>query len=299
MSFTDVLLGLLSGLLGVFWGEITECLPWLTKRILSAAARAVPPSRRERDAEEWAAILADTPGKILPFITACGFWWGVSKVRLARKVGEGTTDAMIRSLDVAGALFFFTIFGGVYLIVAAAVAISMGRPAHFWQARVGKDGRVFRFYKFRSMVRNSEEILERYLENNPEERARWDASLTLEHDPRITRVGRLIRKLSLDELPQFLNVLKGDMSFIGPRPCMHRQVALYGSEWGAYCSVRPGITGLWQVSGRNSLSYERRVELDAYYARNRSLLLNTKILLGTVRAVLGFRKEPNKRHPKS
>jgi lipopolysaccharide/colanic/teichoic acid biosynthesis glycosyltransferase len=285
MSLKDILIGMFSGLLGVFWAEFTECLPWLAKRVLAAAARAVPASRRERDVEEWAAIMADTPGKILPFVTACGFWWGASKLRLMRVAGARATNATIRTLDILGVLVFYVIFGWLYLLIAAAVAISMGRPVHYWQVRVGKDGRVFRFYKFRSMVGNSEQILEAYLANNPEERARWDSTQRLKHDPRITRVGRFIRKLSLDELPQFHNVLKGDMSFIGPRPCMQRQVGLYGAAWDAYCSVRPGITGLWQVSGRNRLSYEERVELDAYYAKNRSLWLNAKILVRTVSAV--------------
>lgn len=229
--------------------------------------------------------MADTPGKILPFITACGFWWGASKVRFMRVAGARATDATIRTLDILSVFVFYLIFGWLYLLVAVTVAISMGRPVHFWQARVGKDGRVFRFYKFRSMVRNSEEILAAYLENNPEEAARWDSFQTLKHDPRITRVGRIIRWLSLDELPQFHNVLKGDMSLIGPRPCMQRQVPLYGEAWGAYCSVRPGITGLWQVSGRNRLTYKERVQLDVEYAKNRSLWLNLKILAKTVLAV--------------
>lgn len=191
-----------------------------------------------------------------------------------------------RTIDIVGALTFFILFGPLYLMVALSVAISMGRPIHFWQNRLGADGQRFRFYKFRSMVRNSEDVLDEFLSRNDMARTEWDTFQKLEKDPRITPVGTVIRKLSLDELPQFWNVLKGDMSLVGPRPCMERQRSLYGKGWEHYCAVRPGITGLWQVSGRNRLSYARRVELDVEYVTNWSLWLDIKILLKTVRAVV-------------
>ncbi len=191
-----------------------------------------------------------------------------------------------RSMDIAGALTFFALFGPLYVIVALSVAISMGRPVHFWQNRLGAGGQRFRFYKFRSMVRNSEDVLDEFLSRNDMARTEWDTFQKLEKDPRITPIGMFIRKLSLDELPQFWNVLKGDMSLVGPRPCMERQRSLYGKGWEHYCSMRPGITGLWQVSGRNRLSYARRVELDVEYVNNWSLWLDVKILLKTVRAVV-------------
>jgi lipopolysaccharide/colanic/teichoic acid biosynthesis glycosyltransferase len=189
-------------------------------------------------------------------------------------------------MDIAGALTFFALFGPLYVIVALCVAISMGRPVHFWQNRLGENGQRFRFYKFRSMVRNSEDVLDEFLSRNDMARTEWDTFQKLEKDPRITPTGMIIRKLSLDELPQFWNVLKGDMSLVGPRPCMERQRSLYGKGWEHYCAVRPGITGLWQVSGRNRLSYARRVELDVEYVNNWSLWLDIKILLKTVRAVV-------------
>ena len=123
-----------------------------------------------------------------------------------------------RSVDIVAALTFFTFFGPIYLVVALAVAISMGRPVHFFQTRMGEGGQRFKFYKFRSMVRNSESILDDYLSKNDVARTQWETFQKLEVDPRITPLGRLIRKLSLDELPQFWNVLKGDMRLIGPRP---------------------------------------------------------------------------------
>ncbi|MBB1600083.1 UDP-phosphate galactose phosphotransferase [Variovorax sp. UMC13] len=191
-----------------------------------------------------------------------------------------------RSVDIVAALTFFTFFGPIYLVVALAVAISMGRPVHFFQTRMGEGGQRFKFYKFRSMVRNSESILDDYLSKNDVARTQWETFQKLEVDPRITPLGRLIRKLSLDELPQFWNVLKGDMSLIGPRPCMERQRSLYGKHWDHYCAMRPGITGLWQVSGRNRLSYAQRVELDAQYVNNWSLWLDIKILAKTATAVI-------------
>jgi lipopolysaccharide/colanic/teichoic acid biosynthesis glycosyltransferase len=191
-----------------------------------------------------------------------------------------------RGLDIVGALVFFILFGPLYLLVALGVGISMGRPVHFWQTRLGENGQRFRFYKFRSMVRNSDDVLDEFLSRNDMARTEWDTFQKLEKDPRITPIGQFIRKLSLDELPQFWNVLKGDMSLVGPRPCMERQRSLYGKGWEHYCAMRPGITGLWQVSGRNRLSYARRVELDVEYINNWSLWLDFKILLRTVRAVV-------------
>jgi exopolysaccharide production protein ExoY len=191
-----------------------------------------------------------------------------------------------RTIDIVGALFFFMLFGPLYLLVALGVAVSMGRPVHFWQTRLGERGQRFRFYKFRSMVRDSDVVLDEFLSRNDMARTEWDTFQKLEKDPRITPIGQLIRKLSLDELPQFWNVLKGDMSLVGPRPCMERQRSLYGKGWEHYCAMRPGITGLWQVSGRNRLSYARRVELDVEYISNWSLWLDIKILFRTVRAVI-------------
>ncbi|RZL90051.1 MAG: sugar transferase [Variovorax sp.] len=194
--------------------------------------------------------------------------------------------ALKRSMDMVGALAFFGLLGPLYLLVAAAVLIGMGRPVHYWQTRLGQDGRPFRCYKFRSMVNGSDEVLERHLKQDAAARTRWEQFQKLENDPRITRVGRVIRRLSLDELPQFYNVLKGEMSLVGPRPCMVRQRSLYGRCWVHYCHMRPGITGLWQVSGRNRLPYADRVALDARYAAKWSLRLDARILVRTFWIVL-------------
>lgn len=194
--------------------------------------------------------------------------------------------AVKRGIDIVGAIVFFLVCGPLYLLVALGVRLSMGRPIHFWQNRLGEHGQRFRFYKFRSMVHNSDDVLDEFLSRNDMARTEWDTFQKLEKDPRITPIGQLIRKMSLDELPQFWNVLKGDMSLVGPRPCMERQKSLYGKNWEHYCAMRPGITGLWQVSGRNRLPYAKRVELDAHYVSNWSLWLDIKILFKTVRTVI-------------
>ena len=190
----------------------------------------------------------------------------------------------IFDLLLAGALLL------IFLPLLGAIAFGVWRsspgPIFYSQARVGSHGKSFRFYKFRSMVTNSDGFLTRFLESNPAAQLRWTEFQKLDDDPRITPFGRFIRRSSLDELPQLWNVLKGDMSLVGPRPCMVDQRVLYGRHWGAYCAVRPGLTGLWQVSGRNRLSYQQRVALDAEYVDRWSLWLDIKILVRTVSVVL-------------
>lgn len=193
-----------------------------------------------------------------------------------------TLLAMKRAVDIAASLIFFACFGWMYLIIALGVLLTSGGPTIYSQPRYGRGGKVFRFYKFRSMVQNSDAVMEEHLRVNAAARQQWHDFQKLEKDPRITRFGNLIRKTSLDELPQFWNVLKGDMSLVGPRPCMLSQQDLYGSDWSYYCAVRPGITGLWQVSGRNKLSFKARVALDVKYVESLSMLGDIQIFFKTV-----------------
>lgn len=190
-----------------------------------------------------------------------------------------------RLVDICGALTFLAIGLPMYLAIAIGVRMSSHGPVHYWQHRVGQNGRVFRFYKFRSMVVNSDEVLEAILDSDDEMKARWESHQKLENDPRITPFGRLIRRSSLDELPQFWNVLKGEMSLVGPRPCMTDQKKFYGRHWMAYCSLKPGLTGLWQVSGRSKLSYQERVLLDVEYRQTWSIWLDFRIMLKTFAVV--------------
>lgn len=160
-------------------------------------------------------------------------------------------------------------------------------PLIFKHIRIGKDGKPFPCYKFRSMVVNSAEMLEKYLAENPAAKAEWERDFKLKNDPRITPIGKFLRRTSLDELPQIFNVLKGEMSLVGPRPVVQEELdKYYGDAVKEYCSIRPGITGLWQVSGRSDLDYTERVLLDQWYVKNRNLKLDIKILWQTIGVVL-------------
>jgi lipopolysaccharide/colanic/teichoic acid biosynthesis glycosyltransferase len=196
---------------------------------------------------------------------------------------EGLTAKRI--FDIIGVVLAFLLFGPLMFVIWTALALSGGNPI-FCQQRVGRHGQPFRCYKFRSMVKDANKILTLYLDANPEARAEWDRSFKLARDPRVTWFGNFLRRTSMDELPQLFNVLKGEMSLVGPRPIIPSEVERYAGNIAAYYSCRPGITGLWQVSGRNLVSYERRVQLDALYARTHSLWLDATILIRTVRVVV-------------
>ena len=160
-------------------------------------------------------------------------------------------------------------------------------PVFFAHERIGKDGKPFPCYKFRSMVVNSKEMLEKYLAENSDARAEWERDFKLKDDPRITPIGKVLRRTSLDELPQIFNVLRGEMSLVGPRPVIQEELdKYYGETAKLYASVKPGITGLWQVSGRSDLGYDQRVVLDAEYIKHRSFWGDVVILWKTIGVVL-------------
>ncbi len=172
------------------------------------------------------------------------------------------------------------------VIIALAIRLDSPGPVFFSHRRVGRAGKEFSCHKFRTMVANAQESLEEILRCNPEFREEWEQNFKLKEDPRITRVGRFLRKTSLDELPQLFNVLKGDMSLVGPRPIIQKEVAHFENSASYYFMVRPGIAGLWQVSGRNDINYPERVRLESWYVRNWSLWLDITLLIRTVGAVL-------------
>ncbi|CAN5359191.1 hypothetical protein BH09PSE1_BH09PSE1_04900 [soil metagenome] len=190
-----------------------------------------------------------------------------------------------RVIDVAIAAAALVFLAPLLLLVALIVKLADGGPALFRQERIGQGGRVFKCLKFRSMVMDADVRLNALLERDPVARAEWDLDHKLRNDPRITALGRFLRKSSLDELPQLINVICGDMSIVGPRPIVASEVSRYRGYFAHYCSVRPGITGLWQVSGRNNVSYRRRVACDVMYARTHSLPMNIRIMAATVPAV--------------
>ena len=174
-----------------------------------------------------------------------------------------------------------------FLIISILIVLDSRGGVLYGQTRIGRGGRRFKALKFRTMVLDADQLLQRYLDESPELKAEWAATHKLKRDPRVTRVGALLRKLSLDEMPQFWNILIGDMSLIGPRPIVDAEIEKYGKCFELYIQARPGLTGLWQVSGRSDTSYKQRVELDEYYLLNRTIKLDLQILLKTVYVVLG------------
>ena len=173
------------------------------------------------------------------------------------------------------------------LLLAVLVGIDNKGSVFFAHRRVGRNGKEFPCYKFQTMVSNADEVLVRHLSENAAARKEWESSFKLTNDPRVTRLGAFLRKTSLDELPQVFNVLKGEMSLVGPRPIVRAEVEKYGENIREYYMVRPGITGMWQTSGRSDTTYEERVAMDTWYVRNWSVWIDMKYLVKTFGAVLG------------
>jgi len=191
-----------------------------------------------------------------------------------------------RSLDLFVSLFALIILSPFLLLTAMLIKAQDGGDAIFRQRRVGRDGREFYCLKFRTMVMGADKKLQNYLDKNPQAAAEWQRDQKLKNDPRITLLGQFLRKTSLDELPQLWNIIKGEMSLVGPRPIVWEEYQKYGDYFPYYTSVLPGVTGLWQVSGRNNTTYDERVLMDVEYANSHSVWGDVKILLQTVPAVL-------------
>jgi exopolysaccharide production protein ExoY len=214
----------------------------------------------------------------------------VDDVRPAVRAGtQSPVGGRIKRLfDIAIATLALIALSPLMLAVALLIKLTMGGPVLFAHRRIGLNGKPFPCYKFRTMVNDAEERLSRYLAQDPHIAREWSEARKLEHDPRVTMLGRVLRKSSLDELPQLVNVLRGDMSCVGPRPVVAAELERYGASVTDYLSTRPGLTGLWQISGRNSVSYATRVALDSAYTRNWSVLLDLAIVVRTIPALLKF-----------
>lgn len=191
-----------------------------------------------------------------------------------------------RLFDLLTASLLLLLLSPVMLVLTALVKRD-GGPAFFGHTRIGQNGQPFKCYKFRSMVVNSQEVLAELLANSAEARAEWEKDFKLKDDPRVSSIGQILRKTSLDELPQLWNVIKGEMSLVGPRPVIKAELERYGEDVSYYLEAKPGVTGLWQVSGRNDVDYDTRVYLDAWYVKNWSLWTDISILFKTVGVVLG------------
>ena len=188
--------------------------------------------------------------------------------------------------DKCFAIFALLFFAPFLIAISLVIFLGDGGPVLFRHKRVGRNGKMFDCLKFRTMASDAEERLKAILETDPEARAQWEANQKLEDDPRITCVGEFFRKTSLDELPQFWNVLRGEMSIVGPRPIVEDEAHHYGEHYKDYLSVRPGVTGLWQVMGRSHTTYDERVKMDSDYVRNRNFRMDLWIILKTIKVML-------------
>lgn len=194
-----------------------------------------------------------------------------------------------RLFDIVFAASFLVVALPALLILAIILQIDSPGRLFFIQQRVGKGGKMFGCIKFRTMHENAEELLADMLARCPETRREWESDHKLRNDCRVSRFGKIVRKLSLDELPQLVNILRGEMSVVGPRPIVSAEIAKYGEFFADYTAVKPGLTGLWQVSGRNDISYQERVQLDVQYRARASMMFDLSIVLRTVPAVVASR----------
>lgn len=211
-----------------------------------------------------------------------GQFVGPDGILLAKPLGRISK----RTLDIVGASLLLLFVAPVIAFFAVMIRIQDGKQAIFWQPRIGAGGKPFNCFKLRSMVPNAGERLKEILAEDPKLRDEWERTQKLAIDPRITPLGHFLRKSSIDELPQLFNILRGDMSLVGPRPIVQNEIEKYGKFFQDYVSVQPGLTGLWQVKGRSETSYPERVALDVEYARNLSFWGDIKIMLATIPAVL-------------
>lgn len=216
---------------------------------------------------------------------------GVADVEIVKfpsraAISYPSSSVLKRSLDLIVGVLLLIALMPVMLIIALLVKRD-GGSVLFSHKRIGANGKPFRCLKFRTMCPDAEARLQKLLDENPEARAEWERDFKLKDDPRVTRLGAFMRETSLDELPQLLNVIKGEMSLVGPRPIVSAEASRYGAAFRDYLGCRPGLTGLWQVSGRNDIDYESRVRLDSSYAREWSFFRDISILVRTVRVVFG------------
>ncbi|EPJ5142908.1 undecaprenyl-phosphate galactose phosphotransferase WbaP [Escherichia coli] len=205
--------------------------------------------------------------------------------RVQQNLAKLSSRIIKRLFDILGSIFIISILSPLLLYISVKVKKD-GGPSIYGHERVGKGGKSFKCLKFRSMVINSKEVLDELLASDPEAKREWDATFKLKNDPRVTKIGGFLRRTSLDELPQLFNVLKGEMSLVGPRPIITAELEGYNEEVDYYLLSKPGMTGLWQVSGRSDVDYETRVYLDAWYVKNWSMWNDIAILFKTVGVVL-------------
>jgi Undecaprenyl-phosphate galactose phosphotransferase WbaP len=210
---------------------------------------------------------------------------GMLALEVNQKLTRNIPQIVKRSFDLAICIALGTLFSPLIAFLYLALKLTSPGPAFYGHTRIGRNNKEFKVWKFRSMVVNADAVLTQHLDADPLLREEWELCQKLRRDPRITVLGRILRKTSLDELPQLWNVIRGQMSLVGPRPIVHSEVEKYGRIYRQYLRVTPGITGLWQISGRNNTTYEMRTKIDDYYVRNWSITLDIYILARTFKTV--------------
>jgi Undecaprenyl-phosphate galactose phosphotransferase WbaP len=230
-------------------------------------------------------VLSDT--NTLPTLWGASRSFGrLSGIEVRNGLLLSTLQGVKRALDLVVVFTALCMSLPLMVFIAVGIKLTSRGPIFFGHTRIGRHGRTFKAWKFRTMHPNGDAILREYLQRVVAAQVEWEADRKLKNDPRVTGFGRFLRKFSLDELPQMWNVFRGDMSIVGPRPIVQSEVALYGDVYRLYTTVKPGITGLWQVSGRNDIGYDDRVRLDQFYIRHWSPWLDVYILAKTVTALL-------------
>jgi exopolysaccharide production protein ExoY len=236
----------------------------------------------EKPASGGPQVIASEPTSLDPLI----FGGAVHRANFgASRIVGGISK---RAMDLTIAFAAFVLLSPLFVLIALLIRATSGHSIFFAHKRVGQNGRMFYCYKFCTMVPNADEILRRHLAENAAALQEWELTRKLANDPRTTRFGQLLRKSSLDELPQLINVIRGEMSCVGPRPVVADELSQYGASKSEYLKAKPGMTGLWQISGRSTLLYEERIALDCHYIRNWSLWTDVIILWKTIPAVFRF-----------
>jgi Undecaprenyl-phosphate galactose phosphotransferase WbaP len=275
-------------------GPIDQATDWARSRGINTVVIAMPGISRQRlvpiieeqsKAFQWVIIVPDLFGISVANVDTIEVQ-SVLALKLRKNLLVRSNRVLKRLIDmilvIVGSVLVLPLAG----VIMLAILIESGRPVLFKHERIGKGGMPFSAWKFRSMIHASAQVIEEYLALHPEIRDEWDDKQKLQSDPRLTKIGRILRRLSLDELPQFWNIVKGEMSLVGPRPIIKEEIQKYGDNFDLYTQVRPGLTGLWQVSGRSDLPYKDRVWLDAHYVRNWSIWLDLIILIRSVWVVI-------------
>jgi Undecaprenyl-phosphate galactose phosphotransferase WbaP len=278
----------------VFCGDLSHSALFSRKRRNCYAILATPLTGSERVKAIFAEH-ADHYRRVLVIPDLFGFTslavrakdiHGILGLEIDHNLTRTCSHIFKRSFDISICLLIALMIWPMFLLVGLAVQVTSPGPMFYWQRRIGRNGKEFRLWKFRTMVVDADAVLEKHLENDGALRAEWQRDHKLRNDPRVTAIGALLRRTSLDELPQFWNILCGEMSLVGPRPIRQPEVEKYGTIFDQYRRVTPGLTGMWQISGRNNTTYERRTQLDEYYVRNWSISLDLYILLRTLKTII-------------